>query len=165
MAEETAASIERLIPPLDVTVNVSGGYTGTTFADLLIAGTLGYVAVAAGLALLDLVHYDWDTNEAGKHWYHWVFWPVALIYRQIAYSVVRRAYTSLADELPAECSRWQRIAMDSLSPGLGRMYCDMITNLNRLKERYQDPASRQAVQQQVQAALALAQQRTCHKDQ
>lgn len=119
--------------PFEITVNTNTGYTGTTFADLLLFG-FGFYAMGVGAVFLfELAHNDWDVGLTTRKWYRWLLWPIMIPAHLIAYGYLKSSVRDLHSELPKECSRGKRVLMNTLAPGMGNVYCDIIDRLNRLK--------------------------------
>lgn len=147
--------------PYEITVNTNTGYTGTTFADLLLFGFGFYVMGVGAVYLFELAHNDWDFKLTTKKWYRWLFWPVMIPAHLIAYSYLKGSVRDLHSELPKECSRGKRAVMNTLAPGMGNVYCDIIDRLNRLKGQIQQGRSQLVDAGGLQAVISARQQGAC----
>ncbi len=135
MSTQTFQEFVNALPTPVINVTVQAPETGTTIVDVLLYGLGVYAAGIVAIAMFDLVHYDWDVDKLVARWYHPVFWPVTLPAHWMIYSYLRSKFVSLATELPEQCSSVTRVLMNTMAPGIGRLYCDAIERLNDIKLR------------------------------
>lgn len=144
-------------PPVYVNVDVENG---TTFADLLL--WVGAAWAVGGIVVFGLtwIHNEWNIDRTLNQWYVWLFWPIAIPLRWMAYSYLKREGAQLAQKvkdrnLPAQCSSLKKKALNALVPGLGQAYCTLIEQLNRLQS--QKGELKQKYLPELLAAAAVAQ--------
>lgn len=147
--------------PLEITVNTNNGYTGTTFADLLLFG-FGFYAMGVGAVyLFELAHNDWDVGLTTRKWYRWLLWPIMIPAHLIAYSYLKSSVQDLKAELPKECSRAKKVLMNTMAPGMGNVYCDLVDRLNRLKSQVAAGRAQMLDAGGLQAVISARQSGAC----
>lgn len=148
--------------PFEITVNTNNGYTGTTFADLLLFG-FGFYAMGVGAVyLFELAHNDWDFGLTTHKWYRWLLWPIMIPAHLVAYSYLKSSVRDLKTELPKECSWTKRVLMNTMAPGMGNVYCDLIDRLNRLKHQVAEGRSQLLDAGGLQAVISARRLGACH---